>query len=385
MSIHRTTRRIGVVAASLSLVAAAAFAAPATAETSVGATFRCTAVDVTSSRHDLSNVVLRFADGDQKFDGVRGKTATLSGTGAFAGKPVVAVFIKAGDNASGEGPGYGQRIDATGDTCDNTQPAAAPVNDSSGRKHGGTQDDNPPKNDQKGGPRTDDRSGTGTTPSGRPGDGAVVNATFACGNTSVEVTSTKDLSNVVLRLSDGRDVKHVGLHGNSKTFVAPDGTTITAVFIKSGDNPSGEGPGYGQRVNAPAPTACVAANETAAPSATVTPAVTPEPVVTPPAAAVLAAVETRGAATVATPPAATAATPPAAAVLGVVHDSPAAVAKPAGPKAQVLGVSFDRPGAAPASANLARTGLNLLGLLLTAVALLAGGMTLLRRSRRAIA
>jgi len=375
MSIHRTIRRIGVVAASLWLVAAAAFAAPTNAETSVGATFRCTAVDVTSSRHDLSNVVLRFADGDQKFDGLGGKTATLSGTGAFAGEPVVAVFIKAGNNASGEGPGYGQRIDATGDTCDNTQPAAAPVSDSSGRKHGGTQDDNPPKNDQKGAPRTDDRSGTGTTPSGRPGDGAVVNATFACGNTSVEVTSTKDLSNVVLRLSDGRDVKHEGLHGNSKTFVAPAGTTITAVFIKSGDNDSGEGSGYGQRVNAPAPTPCVAANDTPAPSAAVTPAVTPEAVVTPTAAAVLAAAET--------PRPAAVAIPSAAAVLGVVHDSPAALAQPAGPETQVLGVSFERPVAAPASANLARTGLNLLGLLLTAVALLAGGMTLLRRSRRA--
>lgn len=377
MSIHRITRRIGLLAGGLSVVAAAAFAAPANAETSVGATFRCTAVDVTSSRNDLSNVVLRFANGDQKFEGVSGKTATLSGTGAFAGQAVVAVFIKAGDNASGEGPGYGERIDATGDTCGNTQPAAAPVSDSSGGNHGGTQGDNPPKNDQKGEPRADDRSDTGTTPSGRPGDGAVVNATFACGNSSVDVTSTKDLSNVVLRLSDGRDIKHGDLEGNSKTFVAPAETTITAVFIKSGDNASDEGPGYGQRVNAPAPTPCVAANNTSAPSAPVTGAVTPGAVVRRPAAAVLTAVETPGSAALATPP--------AAAVLGAVHDSPAAVAQPAASEAQVLGVSFERPVAAPASENLARTGLNLLGLLLTAVALLAGGMTLLSRSRPAIA
>src|SRR5688500_18853972 len=46
-------------------------AAPAgAAESSVAADFDCTSVTVSSSRYDLSNVVLRFADGDQKFDGL---------------------------------------------------------------------------------------------------------------------------------------------------------------------------------------------------------------------------------------------------------------------------------------------------------------------------
>jgi Flp pilus assembly protein TadG len=67
-------------------------------------------VYVTSTK-DLSNVVLEFADGvHQKFEGLHGYTATFEGTGENAGKEIVRVWIKSGCNSSGEGPGYGERI-----------------------------------------------------------------------------------------------------------------------------------------------------------------------------------------------------------------------------------------------------------------------------------
>lgn len=67
---------------------------------------------------DLSNVVLEFADGSrQRFDAQSGHVNTFTGTGANAGKPVVGVWVKAGANFSGDGPGYGERVDAPAQDC----------------------------------------------------------------------------------------------------------------------------------------------------------------------------------------------------------------------------------------------------------------------------
>jgi len=72
-------------------------------------------VYVTSTK-DLSNVVLEFADGThQKFEGLSGYTGTFQGTGGNEGKEVVGVWIKSGCNSSGDGPGYGERVDNPGD------------------------------------------------------------------------------------------------------------------------------------------------------------------------------------------------------------------------------------------------------------------------------
>lgn len=78
------------------------------------------------------------------------------------------------------------------------------------------------------------------------GSSAVVGALFGCDGLSVTVTSTKDLSNVVLVLTDGTHVKHDGLSGLAGTFSA--NQAITGVYIKSGNNGSGAGPGYGEHV-----------------------------------------------------------------------------------------------------------------------------------------
>jgi len=64
----------------------------------------------------------------------------------------------------------------------------------------------------------------------------------------VYVTSTKELSNVVIRYSNGSTYKYDGLSGTTGAF-PPGGssTRIDTVWVKSGANESGEGPGYGER------------------------------------------------------------------------------------------------------------------------------------------
>jgi len=81
--------------------------------------FDCDEITIITCK-DLSNVVVEFEDGTrQKFDGLNGQSASFSGTGDNSGKVVVGVWVKAGANHSGDGPGYGERFDAPGEqTCD---------------------------------------------------------------------------------------------------------------------------------------------------------------------------------------------------------------------------------------------------------------------------
>lgn len=328
----------GGLALAVGMAATAAMAVPAAAASDLAVAFDCTTVEVESSGKDLSNVVLRFADGDQKFDNLRGTSGTFAGTGAFAGEPVAAVFVKAGNNGAGEGPGYGERIDAPSDSCGST-PSTAPAAD---------QEDGP-DDGQEPHPATE-------------GAGAEVDAELDCDNTTVTVTSTKDLSNVVLRLSDGSDVKFEGLSGPSATFDAPPGTTIVAVFVKSGNNGSGAGPGYGEQVDAPA-ASC--GNEPAASNSP-----PPAPVATP----------TEDAASDMAP--APAVKVPAS---SEVTERAAPAIQPARRSAEVLGVRLERevPAApAPATAALAFTGITLEWLLLAAGVLLSMGTALVRVARR---
>ncbi|MCH7472643.1 LruC domain-containing protein [bacterium] len=80
-----------------------------------------------------------------------------------------------------------------------------------------------------------------------------INATF--NGDSVFVESTKEISNVVLEFSDGVHEKWDDLVDNPDiiyfgTFYGTgenDGKTIVRIWVKSGCNSSGEGPGYGER------------------------------------------------------------------------------------------------------------------------------------------
>ncbi len=79
--------------------------------------------------------------------------------------------------------------------------------------------------------------------------GAVPAVTTDSQTTSVYVTSTKDLSNVVLRFADDTHQKFDGLSGYTGTFIGTGehaGKAIIGVWIKSGSYLSGDGPGYGE-------------------------------------------------------------------------------------------------------------------------------------------
>jgi hypothetical protein len=79
----------------------------------IDVTFKGTSITAVSTK-DLSNVVLKFSNNSTyKFDGLTGKTGTFAGTGSNSGKRIVTAWVKSGSNASGDGPGYGERFDFT--------------------------------------------------------------------------------------------------------------------------------------------------------------------------------------------------------------------------------------------------------------------------------
>lgn len=80
-------------------------------DSEITVTFKGDEVFVTSTK-DLSNVVLHYSNGGkQKFEGLSGTTGTFSGTGYYSGDNITKCWVKSGCNASGEGPGYGERFD----------------------------------------------------------------------------------------------------------------------------------------------------------------------------------------------------------------------------------------------------------------------------------
>lgn len=82
------------------------------------------------------------------------------------------------------------------------------------------------------------------------GSSADVTVTAADDCTSIDVSSTKDISNVVLEFADGDTQRFEDLpERETGTFAGTDdnlGEVITSAWIKSGDNTSGDGPGYGE-------------------------------------------------------------------------------------------------------------------------------------------
>lgn len=74
-------------------------------------------------------------------------------------------------------------------------------------------------------------------------------------NAKIDVKSpAKDLSNVVLEFTDGSTQRFEGLSGHTATFAGTGenaGKKIARAWIKAGPNFSGDGPGYGERFEAP--------------------------------------------------------------------------------------------------------------------------------------
>ena len=87
----------------------------------------------------------------------------------------------------------------------------------------------------------------------------VVSATFSNDGKSVTANSNKNLSNVVLHYCDGVNQKFDNLSGFSQTFSGTGSNLdkkIQGVWIKSGCNQSGDGPGYGTYVANPNASVC---------------------------------------------------------------------------------------------------------------------------------
>ena len=78
--------------------------------------FACDSVTVYSCK-DISNVVLELENGERQRSegGGLGQVHTFSGTN---GGRIVGVWVKAGNNKSGAGPGFGERFDAPEQDCD---------------------------------------------------------------------------------------------------------------------------------------------------------------------------------------------------------------------------------------------------------------------------
>jgi hypothetical protein len=179
-------------------------------------------VNVTSTL-DLTNAVIKFHDNTiQKVNNLTGTTTILQGTGAHVGKCIVGAWIKSGCNSSTDGPGYGEWkpnssfSGACGETSTTvtTTPATSPETS---------------------------ETGTNCMPT--------VTAAFNYLHSAVQVTSTKDLSNVVLKFSDNSTQKFDNLSGLNGVFQGAGASLnkcIVGVWIKSGCNSSNDGPGYGE-------------------------------------------------------------------------------------------------------------------------------------------
>jgi hypothetical protein len=82
------------------------------------------------------------------------------------------------------------------------------------------------------------------------GSVGMIRVVFDCD--SITVYSCKDISNVVIELENGeRQRSEGGGLGQVSTFSGTNGGRIVGVWVKAGSNHSGDGPGYGQRFDAP--------------------------------------------------------------------------------------------------------------------------------------
>ncbi|ADB15208.1 von Willebrand factor type A [Pirellula staleyi DSM 6068] len=81
--------------------------------------YRNTSVYVTSTLN-LENVVLQFSGGTrQTFSGLSAKTGTFQGSSTNSGKQITKVWVKSGNNLSGEGTNYGEPFDFSSSNMNN--------------------------------------------------------------------------------------------------------------------------------------------------------------------------------------------------------------------------------------------------------------------------
>jgi hypothetical protein len=250
--------------------------------------FECDEVHVVSCK-DLSNVVVEFADGEvYKYDGLEGHYGTF-GAGE---KEIVGAWVKAGNNASGDGPGYGMRIEPDGSECDGGGTGGTGGDAGAGGTGGSGGDggaggsagaggtagtggddcacDCDDDSDSDSDSYCDEDSDTDSDCKDDCDDecdcsyGCDCKADIECphggkyGYIKVEfecyeahIASCKELSNVVLEFADGEHRKFDDLDGHCATLGVGE-REILGAWVKAGNNKSGDGPGYGERFDAPA-------------------------------------------------------------------------------------------------------------------------------------
>ena len=78
-------------------------------------------------------------------------------------------------------------------------------------------------------------------------EAAVISVVFSADDLGFNVTSSKDISNVIVEFCDGSRHKHDGLDGH--TFDHTENQSVAAVFVKSGNNgiAGNDPPGAGER------------------------------------------------------------------------------------------------------------------------------------------
>jgi hypothetical protein len=242
--------------------------------------FECHEVHIVSCK-ELSNVVVEFKGGERyKYDGLEGHYGTF-GAGD---KEIVGVWVKAGNNASGDGPGYGMRFDSDAD-CGDGGTGGTGGDDGMGGAGGaggtgasagaggmgGTGGDDCycscDDGDSDSESDSDGYCDDGDSNSDRDCDcdyGCDCKADLECphggkyGNIEVEfecheahIASCKELSNVVIEFEDGEHRKYDDLDGHCATLGVGE-RQIAGVWVKAGNNKSGDGPGYGERFDSDA-------------------------------------------------------------------------------------------------------------------------------------
>jgi hypothetical protein len=246
----------------------------------IAARFECYEVHIVSCK-ELSNVVVEFKGGERyKYDGLEGHYGTF-GAGD---KEIVGVWVKAGNNASGDGPGYGMRFDSDADCGDDgtggtggddgmggTGGAGGTGASAGAGGMGGTGGDDCYCSCD-GGDSDSDSDSDGYCDDGGSGSdrdcdcdyGRDCKADLECphggkyGNIEVEfechevhIASCKELSNVVIEFEDGEHRKYDDLDGHCATLGVGE-RQIAGVWVKAGNNKSGDGPGYGERFDSDA-------------------------------------------------------------------------------------------------------------------------------------
>ena len=185
----------------------------------VGATLECGVLTATSTK-DISNLVLQFASGaTEELGGLSGLTYSTDVGTLYPDMTLTSVAVKSGNNGD-QGTGTVVPVQEQGTDC--------------GQEEGEGEGDEGEGAGQVPGPELSLTAGEGDE-TRNAGDDAVVGAVLDCGD--LVVTSTKEISNIVVVFEDGTTQKFDDLSELEERFTAEELNGVPVdVFVKSGNN-----------------------------------------------------------------------------------------------------------------------------------------------------